>query len=100
MVKQNSPKADEWKAWPDKLELGGFMYDRLGGLMTQDEAEMAARPVSWFKAWLKKQPHYAPQPYEQLAKALVGFRGHGVGDVLQPDLCHLLVLKPLIFQGS
>ena len=32
--------------------------------------------------------------------ALVGFRGRGIGDVVQSDFCHLLVLKALIFQGA
>jgi hypothetical protein len=61
---------DAHNAWPDMLELDGFTYERLGGLVIQGEAEMGERPVSWFKAWLEKQPHYAPQPYEQLAKVL------------------------------
>jgi hypothetical protein len=35
-----------------------------------------------------------------IQKALVGFRGRGVGDVIQADFCHLFVLKALIFQGA
>ena len=32
--------------------------------------------------------------------ALVGFRGRGSCDVLQPDFCHHLVLESLVFQRS
>ena len=36
---------------------------------------------------------------DQTPMALIGFRGRGVDDVVQPDFCHILVLKALIFQG-
>lgn len=57
------------KAWPDELELDGFIYARLGGLASHGASDIIARETSWFKKWLGKQD-YSPQPYEQLARVL------------------------------
>lgn len=56
--------------WPRILELEGFSYRRLGGFAVEGEADMAQRPVAWLANWLKRDPSYSPQPYEQLAKVL------------------------------
>jgi len=54
-------------AWPDEVELEGFTYtffaDSVGNIPTTK--------VSGFEKWLEKQKKYSPQPYEQLANALV-----------------------------
>jgi hypothetical protein len=34
-----------------------------------------------------------------IKKALIGFQGRGLDDVVQPDFCHDLPLKPLLFNG-
>jgi hypothetical protein len=57
-------------SWPDKLELTGLTYSSLGGFGAGEGQSMADRDISWLKGWLKKQGHYSPQPYEQLAKVL------------------------------
>jgi hypothetical protein len=57
-------------SWPDKLELAGFTYSRLGGFGVGEGKSMADRDVSWLKEWLEKQKHYLPQPYEHLTKVL------------------------------
>jgi hypothetical protein len=62
-------------AWPNRLELNGFTYS-LGGLVLDNEDEMALRDPSWFQTWLLKQNKYSPDVYEQLANALkkLGYR--------------------------
>jgi hypothetical protein len=62
---------DRLDAWPDKLDLEGFSYHRLGGFAAGSKDDMAARNIAWFKAWLAKHNSYSPQPYEQLAGVLL-----------------------------
>ena len=57
-------------AWPDEIELVGFMYSRLGGFGEGNVPSMAARKISWMKEWLEKHKSYSPGPYQQLAKVL------------------------------
>ena len=65
-------------AWPDKLDLNGFIYRSLGGVRAAEGDLMINRPGKWFKKWLAKQSPYAPGPYQQLASVL---RNQG-----QPDI--------------
>jgi uncharacterized protein YjbI with pentapeptide repeats len=60
------------QSWPDtlKLQLDGFVYQRLGGLSGNDRTDMATREISWLKEWLEKQKSYSPRPYQQLAQVL------------------------------
>jgi hypothetical protein len=60
------------ESWPDtlKLQLDGFVYQRLGGLSGNDRTDMATREISWLKEWLGKQKNYSPRPYQQLAQVL------------------------------
>ncbi|WP_367319051.1 oxidoreductase [Streptomyces sp. HUAS ZL42] len=53
---------DREGAWPDVVRLRGFTYGSLDG-------EDGSRPDSaaYRVAWLRRQPGYAAQPYEQLA---------------------------------
>jgi hypothetical protein len=57
-------------SWPAALELDGFRYEQLGGHDAEGEADMAARPSSWWVDWLAREQHVSPQPYEQLASVL------------------------------
>jgi hypothetical protein len=57
-------------AWPNQLDLNGFTYTHLGGIGAGGINDIAAREVSFFIDWLKKQEKYSPQPYEQLASVL------------------------------
>ena len=63
---------DHEDAWPDRLELDGFTYDRLGGFGSKDpENDMGRRSAEWLsKEWLGRDPTYSPQPYRQLADVL------------------------------
>jgi hypothetical protein len=76
---------DQWEdAWPAKMELDGFTYDRLGGyggttegntdLDCNYDVDMQARDVRWYLKWLARDHSYSPQPYEQLART---FRATG-----------------------
>lgn len=83
---------DSADSWPREVELDGFTYTKLGGLLAGDDDDMVNRDIKWFKQWLGEgyvfQPYkhlerilpnimrlspirkYSPQPYEQLAKVL------------------------------
>jgi hypothetical protein len=61
---------DEAGAWPHRLDLDGFTYDRLGGLGVDPEAAVGKRASEWFVNWLARDEPYSPQPYEQLAGVL------------------------------
>jgi hypothetical protein len=64
-------------AWPDKLDLAAFDYQRLGSSDLSSRSDMASRPVEWWIDWLGRE-EFSPQPYEKLATVL---RGHGVPDI-------------------
>ena len=56
--------------WPEqgKLELDGFSYNRLGGIVF---TEVRPRQVRWYiDDWLARDTSYTPQPYHQLAGVL------------------------------
>jgi len=56
-------------SWPKALQLEGFTYDRLGGLLGEGkEADMMTRPVASYLQWLDRDPSASPQRYEQLAR--------------------------------
>jgi hypothetical protein len=56
-------------AWPQKLDLQGFLYEQLGADPGSGR-DMREREVCWYKRWLGRDPHFAPQPYRQLASVL------------------------------
>ncbi len=62
-------------AWPDNLELDGFVYHRFGGLDANADHDMMYRGSPWFIRWLSKDIPPTPQPYRQCAKVL-GEMGH------------------------
>ena len=55
-------------AWPQHLDLDGFVYRWLGGL--QGTTDVAARGSEWYVSWLAQDEPYTPLPYEQLATVL------------------------------
>jgi uncharacterized protein YjbI with pentapeptide repeats len=61
---------DAPNAWPDKLEIVGFTYSRLGGLASGKSHSMIKKDIIGRKEWLNKQKSYSPQPYVQLGKIL------------------------------
>ncbi len=61
-------------AWPDKLELDGFVYGELGGY--GGVSSVSERGPGWYIDWLGRDDPFTPQPYEQLASVLQRL-GHG-----------------------
>ncbi|MGF0166298.1 oxidoreductase [Streptomyces koyangensis] len=53
---------DRARSWPDEVRLDGFVYGSL-----HSEAAPGQENVTRRLAWLRRNPGYAPQPYEQLA---------------------------------
>ncbi len=67
---------DTLEAWPRLIDLEGFRYSRLGGLIATNQSNDARnRPLDDWIKWLKKDRansnRYSPQPYTQLASVLV-----------------------------
>jgi len=56
--------------WPEKIEVDGFTYKRLGGFEAEPGYLMSKRPVGTWIIWLKRDKSFTPQQYEQLAKVL------------------------------
>jgi hypothetical protein len=54
---------------PKHLELDGFAYDRIGGVGETHAKRLERKDFRerYIKGWLKNDPTYTPQPYEQLA---------------------------------
>ena len=59
-------------AWPKKVDMDGFTYNRLGGFTADiwEVDRLEKRGTKWMTDWLAKHKPYSPQPYEQLAKVL------------------------------
>ncbi|MFD5025249.1 oxidoreductase [Streptomyces sp. NPDC058373] len=53
---------DRGRNWPDEVRLDGFVYGSL-----RSEGAPRREDVAHRLAWLRRNPGYAPQPYEQLA---------------------------------
>ncbi|PCG82351.1 oxidoreductase [Streptomyces sp. WZ.A104] len=53
---------DGERSWPEEVRLDGFVYGSLRSDRTPPHRDVAHR-----LAWLRRNPGYAPQPYEQLA---------------------------------
>jgi hypothetical protein len=56
-------------AWPGRLELDGFTYNRLGGFQSGRDAGRSGDGISGYIGWLERDTSYTPQPYAQLADA-------------------------------
>jgi hypothetical protein len=70
---------DPGSAWPDNLELDGFVYTSLENVPGTD-INATKRNVSQFLGWLEKHKQYYPQPYEQLAAV---FQKQGLKDAAE-----------------
>jgi hypothetical protein len=57
-------------AWPEDLELDGFVYNRFGGLAAEADDNLGNRRSPWFVDWLRKDEPHTPQPYRQCAKVM------------------------------
>ncbi|MFE4631863.1 oxidoreductase [Streptomyces sp. NPDC056773] len=53
---------DRRQSWPREVRLDGFVYDSL-----RSDGTLLHRDVPHRLAWIRRNPGYAPQPYEQLA---------------------------------
>ena len=67
---------DSDDAWPPSLDLEGFHYEHIGGLILTKEGDMRARPADQWRDWLARDPTFSTQPYVQLASVLAaaGYR--------------------------
>ncbi len=56
------------------LDLTGFDYERLGGLLAGEGGNIAHRPTDWFVKWIESPENhdkfFNPQPYQHLAATL------------------------------
>jgi hypothetical protein len=64
-------------AWPSKLDLAAFDYQRLSSSDLSSRTDMASRGLTWWLGWLTRQDQFSPQPYDKLAAVL---RAHGLPD--------------------
>ncbi len=53
-------------AWPNRLDLQGFIYEQLGADPGAGR-DIRQRETCWYESWLGRDPHFAHQPYRQLA---------------------------------
>jgi hypothetical protein len=56
-------------AWPQRLNLQGFVYDQLG-VDPDPGPNMRKHLTCWYEKWLGRDLHFSPQPYLQLASVL------------------------------
>src|SRR5262249_11939315 len=61
-------RSDSANAWPKTYQLEGFIYDRLGWIVSGQESHMLDRHVTSYIQWLGRNPGSSPQPYEHLAR--------------------------------
>lgn len=61
---------DSPNAWPEDLELDGFVYHRFGGLDAEADDSLGSRRSPWFVDWLRKDEPHTPQPYRQCARVM------------------------------
>jgi uncharacterized protein YjbI with pentapeptide repeats len=66
---------DDKESWPKdlRLSLGGFTYQRWGGLSGPPPSapnNLSNYPAQWYAGALNQDPVYSRQPYEQLASVL------------------------------
>ncbi|MET0531565.1 MAG: hypothetical protein ABW003_25085, partial [Microvirga sp.] len=57
-------------SWPDKLDLQGFAYDQLGAISDNPRLDLRSRDPCWYESWLRRDPRFAYQPYQQMAGTL------------------------------
>jgi hypothetical protein len=62
---------DDKDAWPEKghLRLEGFSFAHLGGFVETKGSEARERGAEWWDDWARRDTHYSPDPYQQLAAA-------------------------------
>ena len=63
---------DARDAWPARgqMRLDGFTFGRLGGIEGDTGQEMRERGMEWWDQWARRDTHYSPTAYTQLAAAL------------------------------
>jgi len=73
---------DTSDSWPkrDYLHLDGFSFARLGGFEQQKESEARARGAKWWDEWARRDTHYSPHVYQQVAAAFTAAGDRNLGD--------------------
>ena len=70
---------DDTASWPDNvgLSLRDFRYERLTPFGGRGGRFGDLRDVAWYIDWLRRDPSYSFQPYQQLAKVLEAYGEDG-----------------------
>lgn len=57
------------EAWPEKhhLHLEGFSLSHFGGHLDNSNSEARKRRIDWWDEWARRDDHFSPHPYQQLA---------------------------------
>jgi hypothetical protein len=58
---------DSEDAWPPRMDLEGFRYDRLGGFIGAGSDDMRQRSPEEWTDWLERDPTFSTQPYTELS---------------------------------
>lgn len=80
---------DSPDAWPPKLDLEGFRYDRLGGvagvggLANSGPDDMRGRESEKWTDWLERDPIFSTQPYAALSSVLAMAGRRDTADAVQ-----------------
>jgi uncharacterized protein YjbI with pentapeptide repeats len=76
---------DTRDAWPqrDHLHLDGFAFARLGGFQQQRESEARSRGAKWWDQWARRDTHYSPHVYQQLAAAFTAAGDRNLADEIR-----------------
>ena len=68
---------DSIDSWPDRMDLEGFSYERLGGFGATNQSDAGYRTVDAWISWLGKSNYpgksFNPEPHSYLAKMLTAF---------------------------
>ena len=80
---------DSADAWPPKLDLEGFHYDRIGGmagvggLANSGPDDMRGRKSEKWTDWLERDPIFSTQPYAALSSVLATAGRRDTADAVQ-----------------
>ncbi len=76
---------DTRDAWPQSghLQLDGFSFARLGGFKQQQESEARRRGAEWWDEWARRDSHYSPHVYQQLAAAFTAAGDRNLADEIR-----------------
>jgi hypothetical protein len=77
---------DSIDAWPPLIDLEGFRYDRLGGVLGGDSIgrnDMRQRSTEEWTDWIERDRTFSTQPYTQLAAVLLAAGRRNTAEAIQ-----------------